>query len=263
MTESRTQAVLPGTDFHLFTSAIADDEFEVLIAPLRRADDQGKRYPVVYAPDANSTFAWIVHTAGTMMVGGELPEMIVVGIGHPIGSILTEPAALQKFFQARTWHLTPTAGEAGGGGGAEKFLGFIRDELIPFVDSNYPTNPEDRTLLGYSYGGLFSVYALLNNPEIFDRYVAGSPSLGFDDGVIFQHERASAASRPSLPVKLFMSAGSLESEKTLSNVEQMVEALKGRNYEDLDLTSVVFPDETHVSAIGGTLSRGLRAVFQG
>ncbi len=262
MTESRTQGALPGSDFHLFRSTIADDEFEVSVAVLRRTHETGKRFPVVYALDANIWFAWVAQTAGLMMIGEERPEMIVVGIGHPVGSVLNDPTARQKWGEARQRHMGPTVVEPQGGGGAEKFLGFIRDELIPFVDSNYPTDAEDRTLLGDSMGGLFSVYALLHHPETFNRYIAGSPALGRDHGVIFQDERKFAVGRTSLPVKLFMSVASHE-HPLVAGVEQMVETLKGRNYTGLDLTFDKFDGETHLSVVGQTISRGLRAVFQG
>ncbi len=246
----------------MIRSTIADDEFEVSVAVLRRADEKGTRYPVVYVLDANIMFAMAVQTAWFMMVGEELPEMIVVGIGHPVGPVLAGPAARQKYREVRTRHLTPTESEERGGGGAEKFLGFIRDEVIPFIDSNYPTNPEDRTLLGDSLSGLFSLYALLQHPETFNRYVAGSPAVGWGDGVIFKHEREFAGRRSSLPVKLFMSVASLE-VPIVTGAEQMTETLKSRNYTGLELTFAAFDDETHLSVVGKTLSRGLRAVFSG
>ena len=105
--------------------------------------------------------------------------MIMVGIGHPVGSVLADLAAAHNYSEVRKKHLSPTAAEARGGGGAEKFLGFIRDELIPFVDSNYHTDPGDRTLVGDSLSGLFSLYALSQCPETFNRYIAGSPALGW------------------------------------------------------------------------------------
>lgn len=247
----------------MLRSAIADDEFEVSVAVLRRADEPGKRFPVVYVPDANFWFAMVVVPAFSMMLGEELCEMIVVGIGHPVGPVWINPAATQKYLEVRTKYLTPTEVEERGGGGAEKFLGFIRDELIRFVDSNYPTNPEDRTLLGDSFGGLFSLYALFQHPETFNRYVAGSPSLWSDDGVIFQHEREFAESHSVLPVKLFTSVESLEDERMVTDVQQLAGTLKGRNYTGLELTYVIFDDETHYSVLGQTVSRGLRTVFSG
>ena len=262
MTESGTQAVFPGTDFHLLRSTTADDEFEISVALLRRADETGKRFPVVYVLDANIMFAMAAQTAWLMILGEELPEMIMVGIGHPVGSVLADLAAAQNYSEDRMRHLTPTAVESRGGGGAEKFLGFIRDQLIPYVDSNYPTNPEDRTLVGDSLGGLFSLYALLQHPETFNRYIAGSPALGWDDGVIFQHERELVERPSSLPVKLFMSICSHE-HPVVTGVEEMAETLKSRNYTGLELTFVMFDNETHRSVVGQTLSRGLRAVFSG
>ncbi len=261
MAESRTQAELPGADLHMLRSAIADDEFEVSVALLRRAEEAGRRYPVVYVLDANIMFAMAAQTAWFMMRGEELPEMIVVGIGHPVGSLLTDPAAMPKYVEARTRHLAPTAVEQRSGGGAGNFLGFIRDELIPFVESNYPADPDDRTLLGISLSGLFSLYALLHHPETFSRYIAGSPALGRDDGAIFQDERELAERRSSLPAKLFMSVATSE-DPSVTDVERMAETLRARNYSGLEVTSVLLEGETHLSAVGHTMSRGLRAVFQ-
>lgn len=261
MTEPSAQPELRGADLHLLRSSIADDEFEVSVAFVRGTEEAGRRYPVVYVLDANVLFAMAVHTARFMMLGEELPEMIVVGIGHPVGPLLTDPAARPRYVEARTRHLAPTAVEQRGGGGAANFLGFIRDELIPFVESNYPANPEDRTLLGLSLSGLFSVYALLHHPETFSSYIAGSPALGWDDGVIFQYERELAKRRSSLPVKLFTSVASSE-DPAVTDVERMVETLKA-NYTGLEVTSVLLEGETHLSVVGHTMSRGLRAVFQG
>lgn len=116
--------------------------------------------------------------------------------------------------------------------------------------------------MGDSLSGLFSVAALLQHPETFNRYVTGRPALGWGDGVIFQYEREFAGRRSSLPVKLFMSVAALE-DPLITGVEQMAETLKSRNYTGLELTSVMFDDETHLSVVGQTLSRGLRAVFSG
>ncbi len=268
MTEPRTQGELPGSDFHLLKSAIAEDEFEISVATLRRADEPGKRLPVVYVTDANVLFAMAAQIAWLMMLEEQLPAMIAVGIGHSVGgAVLASPAAVQNWAEARRRHLTPTEielPEGGGavGGGAEKLLGFIRGELIPFVEANYPANPEDRTLFGDSLGGLFSVYAMLQHPETFNRHIAGSPALGWDDGVILKHEREFAASHSSLPVRLFMPVAAHE-DPSVTGVEKMAETLKSRNYSGLEVTFVRFEGETHMSVIGHTISRGLRAVFAG
>ena len=57
--------------------------------------------------------------------------------------------------------------------GAENFLSFIGNELIPHIEKNYRTNG-NRTIRGRSLSGLFVMYAFLDNPELFDNYIGNS-----------------------------------------------------------------------------------------
>jgi hypothetical protein len=66
---------------------------------------------------------------------------------------------------------------------------------------------------------------------------------------------------------VFLSAGALEAiyepafAAMLSNVARLTELLASREYPGLKLTSHIFHDETHLSVIPATFSRGLRTVF--
>lgn len=57
--------------------------------------------------------------------------------------------------------------------GAENFLAFIGDELIPYIEKNYRVNGES-TIRGRSLSGLFIMYAFLEKPELFDNYIGNS-----------------------------------------------------------------------------------------
>lgn len=100
-----------------------------------------------------------------------LPEMIVVGISNA---------------SSRTLNLTPSEIESRHGalveesGGAEQFTSFLADEIIPMIDSKYPTTSH-RVLIGHSYGGLFTINTLVHHSELFSNYVALDPSLDWDD----------------------------------------------------------------------------------
>ncbi len=47
----------------------------------------------------------------------------------------------------------------------------------------------------------------------------------------------------------------------VSNLRRLETVMKSRSYAGLDLTTVLLQDETHLSAIPATISRGLRTVF--
>ena len=57
--------------------------------------------------------------------------------------------------------------------GAENFLSFIGNELIPYIKKNYRSNGK-RTIRGGSLSGLFVMYAFLEKPELFDNYIGNS-----------------------------------------------------------------------------------------
>jgi predicted alpha/beta superfamily hydrolase len=54
------------------------------------------------------------------------------------------------------------------------FLDFIGKELLPYIDHHYRTSGQ-RLFCGYSMGGTYVIFALLNAPDYFSSYLAGSP----------------------------------------------------------------------------------------
>ncbi len=137
-----------------------------------------QRYPVVYLLDGDAHFYSVVGMIQQLsQANGNTicPEMIVVGIPNT----------------NRTRDLTPTQSgydpffgndpellkESGGG---EAFLGFIEKELMPYIDSNYPTQPY-KTLIGHSLGGLTVMDALANHTKLFNSYICIDPSMWWDN----------------------------------------------------------------------------------
>jgi len=78
----------------------------------------------------------------------------------------------------------------------ERFLKVINQEIIPFIESNYRVLETGRGLAGYSFGGLFALYALLHTPKTFTHYIAGSPSMWKQ---LFQYEQEYAENHNDLP----------------------------------------------------------------
>lgn len=140
-------------------------------------------------------------------------------------------------------------------GNSAIFLDFIEKELIPFIESNYRVIPDDRYLGGYSYGGLFALSVLFTKPELFTRYIAGSPSIDFADGALYRFEKKYSLTHKDLNAKLFMSAGALETTIT-RDIKRMTDTLKSRNYPGLSIETVIFPDENHATCVPAAMMRG-------
>ena len=115
-------------------------------------------FPVVYLLDGDAHFysvMGLIQQLSEVNMNMVLPQMILVGITNT----------------NRTRDLTPSRDsieyEASGGG--EQFTSFLKNELIPYIDSNYPTAPY-RLLIGHSDGGLFCVNTLLNHTKMFTYF---------------------------------------------------------------------------------------------
>ncbi|MGY0035509.1 alpha/beta hydrolase [Pedobacter sp. NJ-S-72] len=89
-------------------------------------------------------------------------------------------------------------------GGADKFLSFFKDELIPFVNKTYPSDGNN-TLFGHSFGGVFVTYALLTEPQLFESYIAADPSFWWDKMVMVKMASGKLGSLSYLKKSLYIS----------------------------------------------------------
>ncbi len=266
------------TEIHTLHSRIVGEDYRIYVSlPPSYAASSGS-YPVLYVADANRNFAIIAGTLGMLSAPPppELAEVVVVGIGYAEGA----PGNLMGWAIGRTRDLTPTnvpeldrywtrrVSAAAGRevpvrtGGAAAFLRFLREELIPWVEGRYRVSRTDRGLAGYSYGGLFTLYVLLQSPGTFRRYFAGSPSLEYDQGVLFRLEEQSAAGRADLPAQLFLTLGGLEGDTARDQLTRLADRLRARRYPSLRVETQLFPGETHRSCVPAAFSRALRVFYE-
>jgi predicted alpha/beta superfamily hydrolase len=121
------------------------------------------KFPVIYVLDADGRDQHIVPTARFLAVNNKMPRAIVVGV----------------FNIDRNHDFLPDSSQAAPtGGGADNFIQFFKMELIPYINSNFKTEPFN-VLIGHSYGGVFVMHALLNDPDLFDAYISIDPSFWY------------------------------------------------------------------------------------
>lgn len=245
---------IPRSEIRQLHSSQTGRDYDLYI---RVPDDYEKypkvKYPVLFMLDAQWDFKMMDSIYGSLKYDGLVPEMVIVGISNS--------GEKPDYETLRAMDYTPVnTNNVVGSGDAPKFLAFLKDTVIPFVESNYQVRPTERVLMGHSYGGLFTLYALFTDPSLFNGYVSGSPVTVYGDNFSFKQEEAYFEQHKDLPTRLYIFVGGEES--LLYPVNQFVDVLKSRNYEGLKLETRVLEGEGHSSSKTEGYNRGLRFVFE-
>lgn len=214
-------------------------------------DASEEAYPVVYVLDGNEHFHHTTAIVQFLAAQRRMPDVIVVAIPHTDREgDLTPPTASGT---------TSTSSTAGGG---DRFLGFLRDELVPAIDDTYRTAPY-RILIGHSLGGLFAVYAAVTEPGLFHAQIAISPSLWRDDEALVRQaeaffDRAPATQRGFL----YMTLGN-ERGRMLAGVWGLARVLETRAPDGFRWGFDVFEQEDHGSVPFRSTYAGFRKLYEG
>ncbi|MGB8704436.1 MAG: alpha/beta hydrolase-fold protein, partial [Gillisia sp.] len=171
-----------------------------------------KKYPVVFILDGEVLLP-TVKVFQSFYSGGFTPEMILVGISNK--NHRTRDLTTSKITKKYGMPFNEENGEA------NNFSDFLEKELIPFIENTYPVT-NFRTLIGHSYGGLFTINTLVNHPQLFSNYLAIDPSLDWDDQKLLKDSEDKLANGNYKGKALFMSLnGQLHmqnSQITIDNV---------------------------------------------
>jgi predicted alpha/beta superfamily hydrolase len=249
-----TRVNLPGTEVRQLESSATGRSYDIYVRlPEGYAQDQGKNYPVLYVLDGQWDFKLLDSIYGGLLYDLFVPEMIIVGI--------TYSGANPDYSALRAKDYTPVHNPSlPGSGDAPKFFAFFKEELFHFIESNYRVEPSRRVLMGSSFGGTFTLYAMFTEPALFSGYVAASPAVTYGDGFAFQQEAEYASSHKDLPVRLFLSVGELEG--LARPVESFMRILGERNYPGLEMEPRTIEGERHAGNKPEAFNRGLRFIFQ-
>jgi len=246
------QVDIAGTQVRNLHSAICNQEYVLYVNLPRGYDDTTKRFPVLFHLDAQYDFPLVQAIYGEQYYDGFVPGVVVVGI--------TWGGKDPDYDTRRTFDLTPTDMNKGGKeGNAPNFLAFIKKELIPFVESTYRVRKDDRALVGSSFGGLFTLYAMFHETETFNRYILTSPSLGWDNNIVTAYDKSYAEKHKELHAKVFMAVGGYED---VPSFQKFADELKGMNYKGLELQTKVLDGMGHSGGKAEGYARGLQFVYE-
>lgn len=150
--------------------------------------DKKKKYPVLYMQDGKALFdsaimwnkqEWGVdETMASLIKQKKIKESIVVGIWNSEATRqvdyfpqkafeLLTPAQQDAYYKAHIGDRQLLVGKVQ----SDNYLKFLVEELKPFMDSNFNvfTDAKNTFVAGSSYGGLITLYAICEYPNVFGR----------------------------------------------------------------------------------------------
>jgi predicted alpha/beta superfamily hydrolase len=198
----------------------------VYLPPGYREQPQ-RRFPVLYLHDGQNLFDgatsfipgmdWHVgQTADNSILAGTVQPLVIVGI-YNLG-------------KARIYEYTPTKAPRLGGGRADAYAKFLMQEVMPFIQQEYRARADARVtgMGGSSLGGLLSLYLGLKYPQTFGRLAALSPSVWWNQRVIYPF----AAAAPVEPrPRIWLDIGTNEGPRIVHDVEQFRDILLQKGWQ--------------------------------
>lgn len=272
--------VVPGySQSYLIETGIEDSVYSEILGEQRKLwikypkffnSSDNRSYPVVYILDGETQLR-ALDAVFNYYEGHFLPDMILIGIssGHNRMRDLTTSKVSMRFGM-------PIEQETGG---AENITHFIEQELIPHIDSILPTT-NHRTLIGHSFGGLFTINTVLNHPDLFSYYIAIDPSLDWDNQELMKQSETILQKNNFEGKSLFvtLSTASLHMQDgsiTIDNIMQdssdytlfarsiieFSEYAESQNQNGLNFSLNYYPNDIHGSVSLPSIREGLIKLF--
>lgn len=210
---------------------------------------EGELLDVLYVTDAEMFDQYVAYVLEFQHENNLAPAQLIVGIQN-----LWE---YPNFTRDRDLLPVPNS-EYSNSGKADLFLTFIETELMPFIDKKYP-NKGKTTLLGHSFGGLFTLYTLLTKPHLFDSYIASDPSCWYNGGYITTLADTILVNQDFVDKTLFIGS---HSHKEMG-VDAFLAVLRAKAPEGLVWKDKEYLDEHHGSVRLKDFYDGLKFTFYG
>jgi uncharacterized protein len=291
--EPALRVTLPSTDYFEVDSAHVGGRFAIWVTrPVDYERSADTRYPAVYVTDGNVSAAMLApyaeHTAFDLISAFQPYLQVTIGYtADQAGDWLTlrnrdlvpagEPAppsmiaAVAADAEAAGWTQEEHDEYIRSihDGRAAQFLAFLEEELRPLVEERYRIDPASSGLFGYSYGGLFTLYALFRQSPMFRRYGAGSPGVLAADSQIFRLEADVACRGQAFgDVQLHLTVNELEITgrshiyRDLGiQFANLVNTLYLSGHEGLDFSARILPSDSHMTGFTQSFLSYLRACY--
>ncbi|MGD1893705.1 MAG: alpha/beta hydrolase [Cyclobacteriaceae bacterium] len=226
-------------------SIILDEERQLYVSLPAGYDTITSELPVVYVLDAEYKFDIAQSIQSYFSITTKIPPYILIGIANP------SQEARQRNYLPKSY-----------GGEAHNFLRFLEEEVFSFAEQSFKAN-EVRYLAGHSHGGVFAIYSLLNNSELFGGYIAIDPSLKH-----IYNERDTLLNQDLSEKKLYLASSDVAYgylEDIAADMQADFAVFKNHLYQTKEKNNLTFEidhiNDDHGNSYIQGFSRGLRYIF--
>lgn len=249
------------------SKVIGQDYYIYVNLPKGYKQNQSVNYPVIYLLDGNAYFDHIKNYVQESSEKNKLEkEPIIVGIGYK-DAYFMDSLRIRDYTYPKALALDSFSTS----GGADLFYSFISTELIPHMDRNYRTDTTSRTIMGHSFGGYFSLYALLREMEsadskhqVFSNYISASPSINYyNNYIIAVLEKLEKQKSDTLVKKrgLYVTMGSNELEGEMNQLFGMLKKTLN-TYRSLHLQTRVYKNMDHIDTAIPSFEDAIKRLYE-
>jgi tetratricopeptide (TPR) repeat protein len=235
--------------YRVMHSDIMDEDRLLFIHLPRGYEDTQLSYPVLYLLYVDIYNYYLDAASITEKLGGtgEIPPVIIVGVANT--------HRYRDLLPVKTRGREDT-------GHAETFLWFIEEELIPHIDENYRTK-DFRILAGPQAAAVFSLYALITKPTLFNAILSENPFMNPENAAfLFPKAEAFFKNTTNLKNFLFIKCEKNERPKDLEYVEDFAKLLESHKPDGFRF-EVDIREPTGYFITPMPFKEGLKTVFPG
>ncbi|KQQ77998.1 esterase [Rhizobium sp. Leaf321] len=277
---------LPGTTYFDLKPETGGEPYRIfLFRPAIEAPVGG--WPLLVMTDGNANFPFAFASLVT-----QAPYPTGTGVDWGVIAAIGYPTDAPYDAMRRAWDLGPPpvksyppyveSGPPVRIGGSGELLDFIDKQLLPRLAELVLLDPARRSLFGHSFGGLFTLYALFEKPDLFANWIAASPTIYWEGSEILNNE-ARRQMVAGNDVMLHLSAGEYEgeelapfqylnedaavrldrrkAERTVALAQEMADRLDG-TADGIRTQFELFAGETHMSVVGPAVNRAIGIAFR-
>lgn len=243
-------------------SAVLNEDRKVYIhCPKLDSTDINKRLPVLYLMDGENHFELLSQYADYLSRPdvSAIPKIIVIGIPNTKRLRDLTPTQSILDFEGKP----DTTGRYKSSGGNEIFLEFLKKELMPLIDRKYKTQ-QYKLFAGHSLGGLSSINCMLTHPDMFDAYIAVSPSFWWDNKYLLKLTEKKLKSGATLNKKLFYCNGNEGGSNSFfhNDLLKFDSIITEKKIVGLDFKYTYYPNEMHMTVPIVAYLDALRFIFK-